>query len=320
MKYIEQPKGPGTAYRFRMKTPKNLRGTPNPWCESKLFGVWIIRSMAGERHLPSAKKLRDIYLAEVRRLEIEYRARVRFSLERAEMWADALRTESDQTLVRDLIYNEAERAPEKDRKAFLKVAMANTLPLSKAMQQYLEARAPSNPYGNKPIGKTSANEVTTAVNYLCAFCKTTPEALFLDDITPELVAEFQYDFLPKQPSKKTGRGLTPGTVEKLITMLRGLWRWALARKKVKLDGNPFNRPEHDLPREKKRTEPKRDQFKPEEAQKVLAAVSQGDRMGDLFRVGLVSGARVTEIAKVTVSDTKEDGSVFLTCPPRLPHS
>ncbi|MCK8484320.1 tyrosine-type recombinase/integrase [Aliiroseovarius sp. S2029] len=267
--------------------------------------------MGGERHLPSAKKLRDIYLAEVRKLEIEYRVRQRFSLEKAETWADALRTERDPTLIRDLIYDEAERAPVDERQAFLKVATATTLPLSKAVEQYLGARAPDNPYGIKPLGRTSANEVVTAVNYLCAFRETKPEALFLDEITPELVAEFQHDFLPKQISKKTGRGLTPATVTKLVGMLRGLWRWALARKKVKMDGNPFKPPEDDLPRAKKASEPKRDQFKPDETKKILEAVPQGDRLGDLFRVGLVTGARVTEIAKVTVSDTKEDGSVFL---------
>lgn len=311
MQYIEQPKGPGTAYRFRMKTPKNLRETTNPWADNKPFGVWIIRSMSGERHLPSAKKLRDIHLAEVRKLQIAYRTRQRFSLEKAEMWAEALRTERDGTLIRDLIYEEVERAPKGERKAFAKVATATTLPLKAAVERYLEERAPDNPYGHKPLGKTSANEVITAVKHLCAFRGVKPEALFLDDITPELVAEFQYDFLPKQTSRKTGRGLTSATVEKLIGMLRGLWRWALARKKVKLEGNPFKPPEDDLPRARKQSEPKRDQFKPGEAQQVLEAAPQGDRLGDLFRVGLVTGARITEIANVSVSDTKEDGSVFL---------
>lgn len=312
MQYIEQPKGPGTAYRFRMKAPKSLRGTPNPWAEGKPIGTWIIRPMAGQRHLPSAKKLRDIYLAEVRKLEIECRARNRFSLEKAELWADALRADRDDNLlVRDLIYDEAESAPEGERRAFVKVATATTLPLSKATEQYLQARAPDNPYGNKPLRKTSANEVITAINYLCAFMVVTPDALFLDDITPELVSDFQHEFLPAQTSKKTGRPLTPATTEKLITMLRGLWRWALARKKVKLATNPFNRPDDDVPRVKKQTEPTRDQFRPEETQKVLAAVPQGDRLGDLFRLGLVTGARVTEIAKVTVAETKENGSVFL---------
>lgn len=268
--------------------------------------------MGGEKHLPSAKKLRDIYLAEVRRLEIGYRARDRYSPERAELWAQAIREEhEDGTLVRDLIYDEAERAPQREREAFLKIATAKTLPLSQAAAQYLEARAPDNPYGNKPLTKTSANEVNTAVNYLCAFMGKTPETLFLDDMTPDLVSKFQHEFLPMQTSKKTGRNLTPSTTQKLMTMLRGLWRWALARKKVKLDRNPFNAPDDDLPRQKKPDGPKRDQFKPSETEKILRAVAQGDRLGDLFRVGLVTGARVTEIVKVMVGETKEDGSLFL---------
>jgi hypothetical protein len=160
----------------------------------------------------------------------------RVFLEKAELWANALQADRDDTLVRDLIYDEAERAPESNRKAFLKVATATTLPLSKATDQYLEARSPENPFGNKPLSKTSANEVVTAVNYLCAFMDKASDAVFLDEITPELVSNFQHEFLPAQLSKKTGRTLTPGTVEKAITMLRGLWRWALARKKVNQTG------------------------------------------------------------------------------------
>jgi hypothetical protein len=54
MQYIEQPKGQGTAYRFRMKTPKGLRGRANPWSGGGTFGTWIIRPMGGEKHLPKA--------------------------------------------------------------------------------------------------------------------------------------------------------------------------------------------------------------------------------------------------------------------------
>lgn len=292
--------------------------------------------MDGERHLPSAKKLRDIYLAEVRSLEIDYRARERFGLKNAELWAEALNTarkaaipdryepgiipndeevmeiyEVDSTCVRDLIYDEVEQAPESNRMAFAKVATATTLPLSIAVEQYLQARAPDNPYGNKPLSASSGEETHTAVNYLCAFFDRKPEALFLDEVTPELASEFRYEFLPKQTSKRSGKGLTAGTADKLVTLLRGLWRWAIARRKVQLVANPFKPPEDDVPRETKSTQPKRDQFKPEETQKILEAAPQGERMGDLFRVGLVTGARVSEIAKVTVEDTKEDGSVFL---------
>ncbi|MBY6156138.1 tyrosine-type recombinase/integrase [Pseudooceanicola nitratireducens] len=313
MKYIEQPKGPGTAYRFRMKTPKGLLGTPNPWSQGKSFGTWIIRPMEGERHLPTAKKIRDMFLAEVRKLEVTYRARKRYSPEKAEMWAEALRDEhEDESFIRSLIYDEAEKAPESERKAFLKIATSDTLPLSRATPQYLEARAPGNPYGNKPLSHSTSNEVKTAVNYLCAFFERTPDTLFLDDVTPDKVAEFWHEFLPTRPSKKNpGSGLSPDTVAKLISGLRSLWKWAIARKKVRLDANPFKPPEDDIPRAKKPHEPKREPFKPEETQKVLSAVTQGDRMGDLFRIGLVTGARVSELAKVTVEETKEDGSVFL---------
>lgn len=312
MKYIEQPKGPGTAYRFRMKTPKNLRGTPNPWSDGKSFGTWIIRPMEGEKHLPTAKKIRDCYLADVRKLEVVYRARQRYSPEKAELWAEALRdAHEDESFIRSLIYDEAENAPESERTAFLKIATSDTLPLSRAAPRYLEARAQGNPYGNKPLTKTSSNEVMTAVNYLCAFFAKTPETLFLDDVTQDKATEFWHEFLPVQPSKKTGAGLAPATVAKLISALRGLWRWAIARKKVRLEANPFKPPEDDVPRARKPHEPKRDQFKPDETRKVLSAVPQGDRMGDLFRVGLVTGARVSEIAKVTVTETAENGSLFL---------
>jgi hypothetical protein len=73
MSYIEQPRGQGTAYRFRMKTPATLVGREDPQT-GKPFGTWIIRSLGGERHLPTAKKLRDMRLAEVRTIEAEYRA------------------------------------------------------------------------------------------------------------------------------------------------------------------------------------------------------------------------------------------------------
>lgn len=37
----------------------------------------------------------------------------------------------------------------------------------------------------------------------------------------------------------------------------------------------------------------------------------GELLGDIFRIALVTGARATEIAKVMVTNAKEDGSVFL---------
>lgn len=64
MQYIFQPRGPGTAYRFNMRTPAALKEMIDP-STGKKFGTFIKRSLGAAHHLPTAKKLRDIRLAEV---------------------------------------------------------------------------------------------------------------------------------------------------------------------------------------------------------------------------------------------------------------
>ncbi len=96
MEHIIQPRGAGTAYRFKMRTPKTLKGLTDPKTE-KPFKNWITRSLGGTLHIPTAKKMRDIRLAEIRIIEAQVSAGAsfdsRFSLERAEGWAEALRTQ-----------------------------------------------------------------------------------------------------------------------------------------------------------------------------------------------------------------------------------
>lgn len=70
MKHIIQPRGDGTAYQFKMRTPAALRGMKDP-ATGKNFGTYIKRTLGGTRHLPTAKKLRDIRLAEVRTMEAD---------------------------------------------------------------------------------------------------------------------------------------------------------------------------------------------------------------------------------------------------------
>jgi hypothetical protein len=97
MEHIIQPRGPGTAYRFKMRTPTALIGKVDPKTE-KPFKKWITRSLGGTSHLPTAKKMRDIRLAEIRTIEAQLGAGVsldrRFSLERAEGWAEALKAQT----------------------------------------------------------------------------------------------------------------------------------------------------------------------------------------------------------------------------------
>ena len=67
MRYLTQPRGPATGWVFRMVTPPDLIGVPNPW-DGRLFGKEIKRGLK-TRHLPTARKNRDLLLGDIRRLE-----------------------------------------------------------------------------------------------------------------------------------------------------------------------------------------------------------------------------------------------------------
>lgn len=67
MRYLVQPRGPGKSWVFRFVTPPELVGVPNPW-DGRLLGKEIEKGL-GTRHLPTARKLRDIVLGDIRRLE-----------------------------------------------------------------------------------------------------------------------------------------------------------------------------------------------------------------------------------------------------------
>jgi hypothetical protein len=50
MRYLVQPRGPGKSWVFRMLTPLDLVGVPNPW-DGKQLGKEIKKGL-GIRHLP----------------------------------------------------------------------------------------------------------------------------------------------------------------------------------------------------------------------------------------------------------------------------
>jgi hypothetical protein len=52
MRYLVQPRGPGNSWVFRMLTPPDLIGQPNPW-DGKQLGKEIKKGLA-TRHLPEA--------------------------------------------------------------------------------------------------------------------------------------------------------------------------------------------------------------------------------------------------------------------------
>ena len=88
MRYLVQPRGPGKSWAFRMVTPPDLVGVPNPW-DRKPFGKEIKKGL-GTRRLPEARKLRDIALGDIRRLEDDLSDGAAFSLASAVEWREAI--------------------------------------------------------------------------------------------------------------------------------------------------------------------------------------------------------------------------------------
>lgn len=309
MRYLDQPRGPGTAYRFKMKTPKHLHGKVPPWSEKPL-GTWIIRGLNGERHLPSAKKLRDTVLGEVRAFEARVLKQHEFSLEMAEAWNEALRTEDDQPFIMGLIRERTERAPIAQREAFRRVAVEGTLSLAMAHERYVEARRSGNGFGYRPFGQTTLNDLRTAVRHLALFYEIDATQLVLTEVTKKDAIEFRGTFLPSRKSKRTGEGLSLATVEKQVTLLRGLWAWAIENEKVPTMVNPFDTMK-GVPRQRKsRHEKTIDLYTPPEVTALFEAAPQGDRMGDLIRLALVTGARQSELVKIHVCDVREGSRVI----------
>ncbi len=88
MRYLVQPRGPGKSWVFRYVTPPELVGVPNPW-DGKPLGNEIKKGL-GTRHLPTARKMRDIALGDIRRLEDSLSDGEAFSLASAVEWREAI--------------------------------------------------------------------------------------------------------------------------------------------------------------------------------------------------------------------------------------
>jgi integrase len=288
----------------------------------KPFGNFITRSLGGTHHIPTAKKLRDIRLAEVRAMEAnaaqEKALGDRFSLERASGWAEALRAQEAEGFdpkgcdvdVRGLIYDEIKKAPKPKRKAFKRVALAGTISFNEAVERYLHDRREGNGYGYAALKKTTQNDLRVAARYFCEYMDGNGDTVFLGDITREAVLDFRGEYLPAKTSPRAPDGLSLTTIEKHVGLLRNLWAWAVERSLTGgREDTPFDTPK-GAPKEKPSTGPKRDMFECHEATAIMRAFPRGHRLGDIFRLSLVSGARATELAKVLVSDVDKDFSFY----------
>lgn len=192
MKHLIQPRGPATGWVFRMITPLELVGKPNPWT-GKMLGKEIKKGL-GTRRLVEARKLRDVALGEVRQVARELSDVGRFSLKSAKEWDEAIREDDAQhtdpdtqgavSMVLNERLHEAERRGVLSRrlKSFARVAFGEGFPLDHAVAQYVEEQSPNNPRGYKPLASTNVLNLDTAIMHLRTFLGDTDQTACLEEV------------------------------------------------------------------------------------------------------------------------------------------
>jgi integrase len=319
MQYLTKPRGKG--YSLRMPTPNVLIGTENPWT-GKPFGFEIKLGLNTRSHA-EAVRLRDVRVGQIRQLEADALASagrkscgkiIDLSPESAAAWRK-MRAE-DPNAVDCVLPDELERAAKAGRgaeaEAFGKMVFKGAMPLVQALDTYLEERSEGNPYGYDPLAVTTAQNVRSSMKHLVAFLGA--ENPTLNDVTIEKAFRFRTEYLPLVA--KVG----PGTVTKHMTLLRGMWAWAIADKKLlktkngKPSPNPWVVEERGTPKKKasrRKPEDTRTAFTPEQVTKLLLGFPRwGSRQGDLMRLVLASGCRVDEVGSLLLQQVADDGSGF----------
>lgn len=329
MRHLKFSRGPGSALVFRMKTPPALVGTANPKT-GKPFGSEI-KLGTGTRHLPEARRRRDVYLGEIRKLEAAAREDDRWSLEAAEGWREAIAAYDDgytedpergnpivpETVdPRDVLADQVESLPNLPRskqpdrlklKRFLGVALRTGFPIDDALTRYLEERKPGNRLGFPALSDATVRDVKTAVRYLKEFIGEGGDALCLQDIDTKQAGRFRYEFLPKVTNPRAPQGLSAKTAAKHITLLAGLWAWARQRDFLPADAvDPWQEP-RGIRRAKPARQDGRSMFTPDQVKALFSKFPQGHRLGDAMRLALVTGCRSDELAVLTV-DAVDNGA------------
>ncbi len=103
-------------------------------------------------------------------------------------------------------------------------------------------------------------------------------------------------------------GLTPKTVQRVLSALRGYWRYLQSIEVAGEDHEPFSK--LDVARQNKRTSPRsaRQPFEPAHVVKLLEAAIKGgdDQLADLIRLGMWTGCRIEELCALKVEQVKDD--------------
>lgn len=304
---------------FRYVTPPELVGVPNPW-DGKPLGKEIKKGL-GTRHLPTARKMRDIALGDIRRLEDSLSDGAAFSLASAVEWREAIATarqsaEDPRHVGIELVLHdkleqaEARGLPRDQLKRFSRVATGKGFPLDLAHSQYVEARCDGNPFGFAPLKRTTIMNLDTAIKHLRTYLDDETGTACLEDMTPEVALRFRDVYLPSARSHRSPEGLSAQTVAKNVNLLKHLWLWAIESGHLgKKAQNPWEF-RKGLRRSTSHREQVRQDYQPDEFSKLLKATNRGTKEGDLIRLAIATGCRADELASISSDQVRKDGSGF----------
>lgn len=321
MQYLTKPRGKG--YALRMATPEVLIGFMNPWTR-KPFGKEIKLGLKTRSYFEAIRQ-RDIKIGQIRQLEEQARDALKqkrygriidLSPEMAEVWREQIEATDTPWEIEMILDDELERAEKagKGNEAlrFAQIVYDGAVPLERALEQYLQERSDGNPYGYDPLAKTTAQNVRSSMKHLIEFLGG--ESPTLQDVTPEKAFQFRTEYLPLTAKVKSQ------TVAKHITLLRGLWTWAISDKKYlkskrrKSISNPWVVEHRGTPKKRaKRSnlEEVRTAFSAVQVEKLLGGFAEwGSRQGDLMRLALVTGCRVDELGSLLLQDVMSGGGGF----------
>ncbi len=103
-------------------------------------------------------------------------------------------------------------------------------------------------------------------------------------------------------------GLAPKTVQRILSALRGYWRYLQSIGVAGEDHEPFSK--LDVARQNKRNQPRsaRQPFEPADVVKLVdAAIARADdQLADLIRLGMWTGCRIEELCPLKVEQVKDD--------------
>lgn len=308
--FLFQPRGPNTAYLFRMATPKVLLGRTNPRTErpyGREIRERLTKANGGIRNLKEALRLRDLLLGQIRGEERDLIAAANGSMEEAIAIASSLRAMTDdeeRDTAESVLVETAKALEEKvgERKAvrWYKAAVGERTPFAATCDQYKADRG-------KTLSKSSINNLNTAVS---EFKEHAGEDVCLEEIDRRMVADFVTKFLPARKGPKAPDGQGPATIRKKVSQLAQVWRWAKQRGILPYTSDTPWDDQAPSQKEVKAASKKRRPFTADETKKLLAAAPAGEALGDMVRVALLTGVRLEEVAALDAAQVDTKASFY----------